>query len=63
MRPARQRINVPTMGNLSGGPGVTGAMATQLTADTVLPADGTLLGSGRPEQRQILAEAFEQAGR
>jgi hypothetical protein len=37
------------------------ALSSQLTAETVLPADGTLLMLGIASQRQRFAEAFEHA--
>ena len=36
---------------------------TQLTAETLLPAGGTLLMLGNSEQRREFAEAFEESGR
>ena len=39
------------------------ALATQLTAETVIPTNGTLLMLGNAAQRQEFAEAFEHAGR
>ena len=38
-------------------------LTTQLTAETVLPPNGTLLMLGNAGQRNVFAEAFEQAGR
>jgi voltage-gated potassium channel len=37
-------------------------LTTQLTAETVLPAGGTMLMLGNTDQRQRFAEAFEQSG-
>jgi voltage-gated potassium channel len=38
-------------------------VTTHLTAETLLPAGGTLLMLGNADQRQQFADAFEQAGR
>ena len=38
-------------------------VTTQLTAETLLPAGGTLLMLGNADQRQQFADAFEQSGR
>ena len=38
-------------------------VTTQLTAETLLPVRGTLLMLGNAEQRQQVAEAFEESGR
>jgi Trk K+ transport system NAD-binding subunit len=38
-------------------------VTTQLTAETLLPAGGTLLMLGNADQRQQFANAFEQSGR
>jgi voltage-gated potassium channel len=40
-----------------------GTATTQLTAETLLPEDGTLLMLGNVDQRQQFAEVFEQEGR
>jgi voltage-gated potassium channel len=37
-------------------------LTTQMTAETVLPAGGTMLMLGNADQRQRFAETFEQAG-
>jgi len=38
-------------------------VTTQLTAETLLPAGGTLLMLGNSDQRQQFADAFEESGR
>jgi K+/H+ antiporter YhaU regulatory subunit KhtT len=41
---------------------VNDTLTTQMTAETMLPAGGTMLMLGNADQRQRFAEAFEQSG-